>query len=77
LNLAPGDLVQISKLVAIKYFAGKLGVVMDHIMTYEADDIDTAAQSGNYFKVTLADTVKESHIFHEENLSLISKGRKE
>ena len=50
---------------------------MDHIMTYEADDIDTAAQSGNYFKVTLADTVKESYIFHEENLSLISKGRKE
>ena len=77
MSLNPGDLVKISSLVAIKYYAGKYGVITKLAMTYEADSVDTAAQSGNYFRVAIGSADEDSHIFHEGELTLVSKGKKE
>ena len=77
MRLSPGDLVKISKLVAIKYYAGKYALITDLVMTYEADSVDTAAQSGNYFRVVIGSEKQDSHIFHEGELTLVSKGKKE
>ena len=76
MKLSPGDLVKVNKLVTLKYFAGKLGVVIGHATTFEATDIDSAAESGNYYQVRVSCAEEESHIFHEENLKLISKAGK-
>lgn len=76
MKLSPGDLVKVNKLVTLKYFAGKLGVVIGHAITFEAKDIDSAAESGHYYQVRVACAEEESHIFHEENLKLISKAGK-
>ena len=77
MRLSPGDLVKISKFVAIKYYAGKYGLITDLAMTYKSDSIDTAAQDGNYFRVVVGSEKHDSHIFHEGELTLVSKGRKE
>ena len=65
----PGDLVQVSLDCDIKYFRGKLAVVVQ-CMGHDATD----HANGWYYKIQFDDSNR--HIFYDKELSLLSKGRK-
>lgn len=65
----PGDLVQITLDCGIKYFWGKMAIV---IQCMGQDATDHA--NGNYYKIQFNDG--KHHIFYDKELKLISKAGK-
>jgi len=65
----PGDLVEITHNCDIKYFWGRVGLVMQSM----GQDI-TDHSRGNYYKLQLEGGL--DHIFYQEELKLLSKAGK-
>tara|TARA_Y100000589_G_scaffold305222_1_gene319006 strand:+ start:172 stop:381 length:210 start_codon:yes stop_codon:yes gene_type:complete len=65
----PGDLVQVTLDCDIKYFWGKLAIVMQDM----GQDITDHAK-GNYYKLKFASG--KNHIFYDKELKLLSKAGK-
>jgi hypothetical protein len=66
----PGDLVIIIEDCPLEYFVGKVGIVIRNL----GNDRSVIHPDFYYYNVSLSDGA--SHIFSEEELAILSKGKK-
>ena len=74
-----GDLVKIIQ-SSLRYFKGRLALVIKLVHTVECyndryDHTSGYERSGDYYLVRLASS-EDSHIFHEEDMELVSRVQK-